>query len=65
MLVAMAPTANPMLVVVTPINVLRQLRIGASAYATEARAGNTGIGDIGRTKGNSSERRCRNQAFFH
>jgi hypothetical protein len=65
MSVVMMPPANPMPVVVTPVNVFGQLRVCVGADAAEAGTDNRRIGDIDRTKGDSSERRCRNQALLH
>jgi hypothetical protein len=63
MFVVMVPSADPMPVVVAPVNVLRQLRIGVSANSAEAGTDHRRICDISRTEGDSSERRCCNQTF--
>jgi len=72
----MTPLANPILAMMPvppmpmpPIiaisDLIRDLSVGMVADTSEAGSGHTGIGHIGRTKSDGSERCCHNQALLH
>jgi len=50
---------------ITVPDLIRDLSVGMVADTSEAGSGHTGIGHIGRTKSDGSERCCHNQALLH